>query len=225
MKIYGNEKLLALKLKIEDFQEKFVKELDIINAEYTPVYSKLKKERKDRLYLLGSMIFVFLILIFVTLLEAIYKYIYLMLTLYGIVTILLGLVLFIFIRVNKRFTKVKNIWNGNHDKIVVYKQQANLLLEQAKEEIFNTIYLTKYHDELEIYKLNHTDEEYDKYKNQLLYQTIEEIYLELGNTATDEDILNYYDIWGKKITSNNNEYNQFLDNRKRKAEIMSKDKE
>ncbi|MGD9886691.1 MAG: hypothetical protein AB7T03_01860, partial [Bacilli bacterium] len=71
MATINNEKLNNLLAKHDEKTQLFVKELNTLNNEYFPVFTNLKKERGNRLYGMGWVISLLVVLSFMVIFGAI----------------------------------------------------------------------------------------------------------------------------------------------------------
>lgn len=224
MRIYGNEELLKLIIKIDDLKEKFVDELTLLNNEYTPVFAAIKKERNYKLYIMGWMISGLVILGFSLIIKAITNP-YLASLISGIAIFLFFMSLIKVLKVQKKYKLLNQEWSTKHQKICIFKDEAIALIEKAKDEVIKVIAYTNNFEQIEEKKKMLSSTGYKIYYEGLLEKTLADIYSDIGKQATSEDILKYYLEWGKKITeSGAYDHQQFLESRKQKANLLTRDK-
>lgn len=221
MRIYGNEELIKYKIKIEALQEQFAKELDNLNRLYSPVSAKLKLKRKNRLYVFGLTICLLAFLIVVTIANGI-DYQGLLITCYLLNFALMGLLYYLFYKVDKDLKETTKDWDFQHNNLLEQRQELNELLEKAKEEIFKVIVETKYHNELEELRKENQIRKIEDFFKSHINKIREEVYSDIGKNASNEDVLIYYEKWGRKLTVDQYyDEEQFLEARRRKANIMA----
>lgn len=218
MKIYGNSELINLRSRIDGLLNKFTSELESVNNEYNPTFVKLKKRKDNIVYYIVLTIFlvVFIsIAIFLGVLEAFY----LILIAYGINLLLTGYGLILYKMVNKEYSKVKGKWDKAYAKTLKYQDEVSGLYKLAEEEVYKTMTLTLYHDELE--NINNRNK-YDSFFAEKFNEIKLNIEKELGTNHSSEAVISYYDEWGANLTNQDKANFDFLEARRRKAMLNSK---
>ncbi len=204
MQIMKTEQLNALLAKQDELKQLFVDELNVLNNEYFPEFTAAKKERNNRLYGLGWTICLLVVVTFMVVFRAIepLKLIYL---LYIINGSFFFYALFLVLKTQKKLKEIKTDWDKKHEKIAQYKVQASLVLEQAKEQVYIVI---------------------SENEKKSLSQVKEMIFHDFGQEPVAEELIAYYEAWGKTKTGQNiYDLQEFLSNRRRKAEMMTEKKE
>lgn len=220
LKIYGNEELLRLRTKIDEYTNKFSQELETVNIQFTPIFIRLKKKRSNVIYYIVLTLFLLFFIsfsVFLGVLEAFY----LILIVYGINLVLTGAGLLILKKVNKEYKIVKDEWDKEYKKVLKYQEEANKLYDLAAIEVYKVITLTLYHEDL--LSLNDNKPKYEKLYNEKLAEVKASIDKELGSSNASETVVSYYINWGEAITNQNKSDFDYLEARRRKAILSSKD--
>ncbi|MGD9605424.1 MAG: hypothetical protein AB7V00_04650 [Bacilli bacterium] len=203
MAIINNEKLNLLLAKHDEKTQLFVSELNTLNNEYFPVFTSLKKERGNRLYGMGWAISLLAFLSFLVLFGAIepLKLIYL---LYGIVISLLAYSFILVLKTHKELKEVKKDWDKKHRIISEIKNEASTILEEIQQQIYYVI-------------ASNENKTIDEVKDNLQEQAKSEL--------SPMEMIAYYEAWGKAKTGQMVfNVQDFLESRRRKAEIMTEKK-
>lgn len=219
MKIYGNDELIKLRAKIDELLKLFASQLETVNNEFTPEFLKLKKRRSNIIYYIVMTIFLFIFIsfsVFLNILEALY----LILIIYGINLLLTGYGVYLLKRVNKLYFEVKGLWDKKYNEVLKYQKQANSLYELAEVEVYKVMVLTLYHEELEALKEN--KKIYENFYNEKLKSVKDDVNKNLGSNHNGEDVVAYYIEWGKEITNQDKSNFDYLEARRRKAMLSSK---
>lgn len=217
MKIYGNNELLDLKVKIDANAKKFAYELEEINNQYNPSYIRLEKRRSNIMYYIVMTLFLLLFISIAVFLEVLYA-LYLILLLYGINVVLTGIGVFLYSRVSKEYYLVKGEWDKEYKRILKYQDEIKDLYKLAEVEVYKVITLSENYEELEKHK--NEKRKYERYYEEKLKETKARIEKDLGTDYTSEAVVLYYDQWADKLTNDREQYD-FLEARKRKAELRS----
>ena len=219
MKIYGNSELTRIKVEINKQLDLFTEEVETVNNKYRPDFIKIKKKRSNIIYYIVMTLFL-LIFVFMATFLGIVEAFYLVLILFGINLILTGVGVFFLRKVNKKYNQTKKMWENDYNYTLMIKNKITVLYENAKSEVFKVIALTTYNDELEKVK-----EDKGKY-NSLLEEKIliveEEIKKKLTGTITGESVVEYYNEWADEIIHKDQPKYDFLEARRRKAALSSK---
>lgn len=200
MNITKNEHLNELLARYDEKKEAYASRLNDLHAEYDPMLAKLKRERGNRLYGMGWAISVLVIITFFVAFRAIVaeNLIYL---LYGIG---LALLIYSLVLVFRSVSKLKDIqdeWNKKYEKISVFRDEAVMAHEQVRDEAFEVM---SYNDGVPAEELK------------------TRVYSQIGFDATSEDVMKYYEAWGKAKTGQlDQDFEEFLENRRRKAELLA----
>lgn len=223
MQIYGNHDLLVYRQKAEELQEKFVREVDGLNQLFSPKFAILKQKVRDRVYIFGLTLCLMIFTIFLVLFGPAKNYgeLVIILLVTNSMLILLALV-WAMIAIRKQ-QEAKREWDKIYGQIVPYKTSASEYLAKTRTEVIRTIVLTEFHDELEHAK-NEKNARYDSLFRKFLQDKEAELARELGSEASGEDYLMYYDSWGKRITEETTDDYDYLEARRQKAFLISKDK-
>lgn len=204
MSITNNERLNELLAKYDEKKEAYASKLNELHAEYDPLIAKQKRKRGDRLYGMGWAISFLVIVTFFVVFRALValKLIYL---LYGIGLALLIYSLVLVFRTVSQLKDIRDEWNKKYEKIVVFRDEAVLAHQQVQDEAFLVMSLN---DQIPVEEL----------KNR--------VYSQIGFEATSEDVMKYYDAWGKAKTGElDQDFTEFLENRRRKAELLATKKD
>lgn len=211
--------MLKLRTKIDEYTNKFSQDLETVNNHFTPSFIRLKKKRSNVIYYIVLTLFLLFFIsfsVFLGVLEAFY----LILIVYGINLILTGVGLFILKRVSKEYQIVKNEWDKEYKKVLKYQEEANKLYDLAAVEVYKVITLTLYHEDL--VAINDNKSKYEKFYNEKLAEVKASIDKELGSTNVSEAVVSYYINWGETITNQNKSDFDYLEARRRKAILSSK---
>jgi hypothetical protein len=217
-KIYGNSELNELRVKIEEFLNKFATELETINNEHNPDFVRLEKRKNNILYYLGLTGFLFIIITMTVLLGTLEAF-YLILIVYGINLLLTGYGFILFRKVNKQYNLVKASWDKAYKEVLTYQEEANKLYKLAEKEVYKVMAKTLYHEELE--KLSKNNDKYNEFLNEKILEAEEKVKEELGRNYSSEAVVSYYEEWGNSITMDGPSYD-YLEARRRKAMLSSK---
>lgn len=217
-KIYGNSELNELRVKIEEFLNKFATELETINNEHNPDFVRLEKRKNNILYYLGLTGFLFIIITMTVLLGTLEAF-YLILIVYGINLLLTGYGFILFRKVNKQYNLVKTSWDKAYKEVLTYQEEANKLYKFAEKEVYKVMAKTLYHEELE--KLSENNDKYNEFLNEKILEAEEKVKEELGRNYSSEAVVSYYEEWGNSITMDGPSYD-YLEARRRKAMLSSK---
>lgn len=217
-KIYGNSELNELRVKIEEFLNKFATELETINNEHNPDFVRLEKRKNNILYYLGLTGFLFIIITMTVLLGTLEAF-YLILIVYGINLLLTGYGFILFRKVNKQYNLVKASWDKAYKEVLTYQEEANKLYKLAEKEVYKVMAKTLYHEELE--KLSENNDKYNEFLNEKILEAEEKVKEELGRNYSSEAVVSYYEEWGNSITMDGPSYD-YLEARRRKAMLSSK---
>jgi|GEM_PF-5964344 len=217
-KIYGNSELNELRVKIEEFLNKFATELETINNEHNPDFVRLEKRKNNILYYLGLTGFLFIIITMTVLLGTLEAF-YLILIVYGINLLLTGYGFILFRKVNKQYNLVKASWDKAYKQVLTYQEEANKLYKFAEKEVYKVMAKTLYHEELE--KLSENNDKYNEFLNEKILEAEEKVKEELGRNYSSEAVVSYYEEWGNSITMDGPSYD-YLEARRRKAMLSSK---
>lgn len=217
-KIYGNSELNELRVKIEEFLNKFATELETINNEHNPDFVRLEKRKNNILYYLGLTGFLFIIITMTVLLGTLEAF-YLILIVYGINLLLTGYGFILFRKVNKQYNLVKASWDKAYKEVLTYQEEANKLYKFAEKEVYKVMAKTLYHEELE--KLSENNDKYNEFLNEKILEAEEKVKEELGRNYSSEAVVSYYEEWGNSITMDGPSYD-YLEARRRKAMLSSK---
>lgn len=217
-KIYGNSELNELRVKIEEFLNKFATELETINNEHNPDLVRLEKRKNNILYYLGLTGFLFIIITMTVLLGTLEAF-YLILIVYGINLLLTGYGFILFRKVNKQYNLVKASWDKAYKEVLTYQEEANKLYKLAEKEVYKVMAKTLYHEELE--KLSENNDKYNEFLNEKILEAEEKVKEELGRNYSSEAVVSYYEEWGNSITMDGPSYD-YLEARRRKAMLSSK---
>jgi len=218
LKIQGNRELHSLRVKIDALIKAFATELEQINNEVTPNFIRLQKRRSNIIYYIVMTLFLLLFISIAVFLEVLYAF-YLILLLYGINLVLTGIGVFFLRRTNKEFYIVKTNWDAEYSRVLKYQSEANDLYEKVEQEVYKVITLTINHEELE--KMKDDKSRYDRMYENKLKEVKLDIAKELGADYTSQDVVLYYTEWEDKLTSEKKSDFDFLEARKRKAELRS----
>ena len=217
-KIYGNSELNELRVKIEEFLNKFATELETINNEHNPDFVRLEKRKNNILYYLGLTGFLFIIITMTVLLVTLEAF-YLILIVYGINLLLTGYGFILFRKVNKQYNLVKASWDKAYKQVLTYQEEANKLYKLVEKEVYKVMAKTLYHEELE--KLSENNDKYNEFLNEKILEAEEKVKEELGRNYSSEAVVSYYEEWGNSITMDGPSYD-YLEARRRKAMLSSK---
>ena len=223
MKIYGNQELIKNLVIINELKDKFIEDLNSLNTEYSPLFFGLKKDRENLLYVIGVVGILIVIATFLSFLgpSTIGYIVYLF---HAILWTVLIISLVKLKKVNQNYKKIKEEWELRHTKVCQYKDEANKIYDISKDEVFKVIAYNTNKEDLDNKINTMTNNQYQKHYDKLIEDTKKIIFQSIGNSATSEDIVKYYEEWAKKfIGDETQDYQEFLENRKRKAALRSKE--
>ncbi|MCK9471028.1 MAG: hypothetical protein WC006_03030 [Bacilli bacterium] len=218
MKIYGNQELLKLRNDIDALSKKFTSDLEMINNEFSPTFNSLKKRRSNIIYYIVMTLFLMLFITIAVVLKVLIA-LYLILILYGINLLLTGVGVFFLRKVNKAYLATKKEWDHQYEGVLTYQTRINQLYTLAEEEVYKTMALTLAHDELETVKDNKT--KYNKLYENKIAEVKALVKKEIGSNQTSEAVVSYYVQWGDNLTNQNKSDYDYLEARRRKAQIRS----
>lgn len=218
MKIQGNESLVKYRAEVDELQQKFATELELINASFNPDFNKLKNKRGNLIYYLVMTLFLFIFISLTVFLRIVEAY-YFILLLYA-VNLALSIIGFIFLKkTDKLFKETKKLWDIEYERVLKYKDEINDIYLKIEDEVYKVITLSTYYLELQLIK--DSPSEYEKFFKEKENQVREEIKESLGNSFTTEGVLRYYLRWGEELTQVKSDYD-YLEARRRKAQLQSK---
>ncbi len=218
MKIQGNESLVKYRAEVDELQQKFATELELINASFNPDFIKLKNKRGNLIYYLVMTLFLFIFISLTVFLRIVEAY-YFILLLYA-VNLALSIIGFIFLKkTDKLFKETKKLWDIEYERVLKYKDEINDIYLKIEDEVYKVITLSTYYLELQLIK--DSPSEYEKFFKEKENQVREEIKESLGNSFTTEGVLRYYLRWGEELTQVKSDYD-YLEARRRKAQLQSK---
>ncbi|HNZ50102.1 MAG TPA: hypothetical protein PK087_01220 [Bacilli bacterium] len=203
MTIINNEQLNHLLAKHDEKTQLFVSELNTLNNEYFPLFTNLKKERGNRLYGMGVVICLLAFLSFMVIFGAIepLKLIYL---LYIITGGLLVYSLVLVFKTQKELKTLKTDWDQKYQVIYQIKLAAYEILAEIKEQILYVIATNEQKTLDEVTKMMETH---------------------IGSTLAPDEMIAYYEAWGKAKTGQTTiNLDELREMRRKKAEIMTKKK-
>lgn len=219
MKIYGNSELTRIRVEINKQLDMFTDEVQTVNNQYTPVLTKIKRRRSNIIYYIVMTLFL-LIFVSMAIFLGVVEAFYLALILFGINFVLIGVGVFFFRSVNKDYLEVKKMWDTDYKNTLKIKDKISELYESAESEVYKVIVLTTYNEDLEKAK---TDK--DRYRSLMedkILEIKEKVKKELKEDFNSENVVGYYNEWADRIINQGVPSYDYLEARRRKAEIKSK---
>lgn len=219
MKIYGNSELTRIRVEINKQLDMFTDEVQTVNNQYTPVLTKIKRRRSNIIYYIVMTLFL-LIFVSMAIFLGVVEAFYLALILFGINFVLIGVGVFFYRRVNKDYLEVKKMWDTDYKNTLKIKDKISELYESAESEVYKVIVLTTYNEDLEKAK---TDK--DRYRSLMedkILEIKEKVKKELKEDFNSENVVGYYNEWADRIINQGVPSYDYLEARRRKAEIKSK---
>lgn len=217
MIIRGNEKLTEYITQKEKAFETFSEQLNILNEEFQPIINKLAKQKKDRIYILGL---IFSVILFGTIAFLLYGEPfpdYVTYPFYGATVTGLGFMIFITFATNKKLKTFNLEWKVKYQILDEHRKKSNEYLEKAAGEALNVICLNTYYEDIEKKRAELSSADFNRYFNELLAKEKLLMTQSVGKEALPSDVLEYYQVWGKKATSaEQSDYELFLESRKKR---------
>lgn len=217
MFIRNNEKLQELLAKRDKAYEKYSEGLNTLNAQYDPIKVELRKSRNNRIYFLGVVLSAIVLFSFIFLLMYEDFPGYLAYIIYALLFVSLCFAIFLLVKTLKKLEAITIEWTKQYDDIAKYLKEGNEHQGRAAEEAIKVICENKYHDEIGLKKKELPAEEFALYWQKILEKEKELIAAEMGDTATAEEVIEYYKRWGKRFTRDEDtDYDKLLAARRKR---------